>query len=232
MNTTWSPSADGMSIISRLQLRRLGPMTLIVLLHLGFFYMLQSGLLRQAVQALPNEVFATLIAVDTPPPEEPKPQPQPAPPKTVPLVKKAPTRPPVIATPTPAPAPEAITAPPEPPAPLEPPAPAAAPAVPVAAAPTPAPPRTISSGVEYLQPPRLEYPSISKRRGEEGKVLLRVLVNEKGRAERVEVQQSSNSMHLDEAARQAVLRALFKPYMEDGKAVAVYAIVPIRFQLN
>ena len=68
--------------------------------------------------------------------------------------------------------------------------------------------------------------------GEEGKAVLRVLVNEKGRAEHIELQKSSGSPRLDDAARQAIARALFKPYLEDGRAIAVYAIVPITFQLG
>jgi protein TonB len=61
---------------------------------------------------------------------------------------------------------------------------------------------------------------------------LRVLVNEAGRAERADVQTSSGSSRLDEAARQAALRALFKPHLEDGNAVAVYALVPINFSIQ
>src|SRR5207237_10735251 len=102
-------------------------------------------------------------------------------------------------------------------------------AAPVHAAPVQ--PKTIS-GVEYLQAPQPEYPPLARRMGEEGKVMLRVLVNDKGRAERIEIQKSSGSQRLDEAARLAASAALFKPYIEDGKAVAVYAIVPIAFQLN
>lgn len=68
--------------------------------------------------------------------------------------------------------------------------------------------------------------------GEEGRVVLRVLVNDKGRTESVEVQTTSGSTRLDEAAKQALKRALFKPHTEDGKAAAVYAIVPITFKLN
>lgn len=78
----------------------------------------------------------------------------------------------------------------------------------------------------------MKYPAASKRMGEEGKSVIRVLINEKGRAERVEVQKSSGSSRLDDAAKQAVMRALFKPYMEDGKPLPVFAIVPINFQLS
>lgn len=67
---------------------------------------------------------------------------------------------------------------------------------------------------------------------EEGKVLLRILVNEKGHPERVEIHKPSGFARLDEAARQAAMRALFKPYLEDGRPAAVFALVPIIFSLQ
>ncbi|MDO8313082.1 MAG: energy transducer TonB, partial [Sideroxyarcus sp.] len=88
------------------------------------------------------------------------------------------------------------------------------------------------SGVEYIQAPQPVYPALAKRTGEQGRVMLRVLVNERGLPELVDVQKSSGSIRLDEAAKQAVLHARFKPYLEDGKALAVYVIVPINFQLD
>jgi protein TonB len=228
-----SPSkAPPIISIARQQVKRIGPLGLIILLHIGFFYALSSGLLRQAAEAIPQEVFVSFINSEpTPKPEVPKPQP--AVPKTVPVVKKTITRPsPVIPPVNTAPSEQAITAPPAPPPSPEPPA-VAAPAVPQAsAAPAaPAPPKTIS-GVEYIEAPRPEYPPIARRMGEEGKVILRVLINEKGRSERVEVQKSSGSARLDDAARQAAMRALFKPHLEDGKAVAVFALVPINFSIQ
>lgn len=210
------------------QARRIGPLGLIILLHIGFFYALQSGLLRQAAQALPTEVFASFITPEQPSAPSP---PRPAPPKTVPIVKKsvAPRPVPIVNT---TPSPQAITAAPQapsPPAPAE----SAAPVVAAAPAPaTPALPKTISSGADYLQPPQPDYPPLSLRMREQGRVVLRVLVDAKGHPERVEVQKSSGLPRLDEAGRQAVLRALFRPYIDDGQAVAVYVIVPINFQLN
>ncbi|MFZ3290481.1 MAG: energy transducer TonB, partial [Telluria sp.] len=100
-----------------------------------------------------------------------------------------------------------------------------------AAAAPPAAPRTITSGVEYIHAPQPVYPQLSRRMGEQGKVILRILVNEKGLPDQVLVQTSSGSARLDEAGRQAALRALFKPYLEDGRAVAVFVIVPLNFQL-
>ena len=73
---------------------------------------------------------------------------------------------------------------------------------------------------------------MSRRMKEEGTVILRVLVNEQGRAERVELKKSAGSPRLDEAAKQAVLQAVFKPHIEDGKAIAVFVPIPIKFQLD
>lgn len=104
---------------------------------------------------------------------------------------------------------------------------------PVVKAPPPPPPLPkIISGVEYLKAPEPDYPPLAKRMGEEGRVTLRVLVNEKGNPDQVDVQQTSGSSRLDEEARQAILRSKFKPHVEDGKAIAVYTIVPITFHLD
>jgi protein TonB len=73
---------------------------------------------------------------------------------------------------------------------------------------------------------------MAKRMGETGTVMLRVLIGEKGNAEQVIVHKTSGSTNLDEAGRQAVLRALYKPFIEDGKAVPVYVLIPINFQLG
>jgi protein TonB len=103
------------------------------------------------------------------------------------------------------------------------------------AAPTPVPdskPKTVTTGVEYIQAPKPIYPLMSKRMGEQGRVMLRILVNIKGMPDQVQVQTSSGSARLDEAGRQAALRAQFKPFMEDGHPVAVYVIVPLNFQLS
>lgn len=93
-------------------------------------------------------------------------------------------------------------------------------------------PKTISTGIEYLQTPQPDYPPLAKRAGEQGRVLLRILVNDRGMPESASVQQSSGFVRLDEAARVAALRARFKPFTEAGKAIAAYVIVPISFQLD
>ncbi|GAC1319318.1 MAG: hypothetical protein NVS3B11_07910 [Collimonas sp.] len=234
MSVTMSSAAIGYPALAWKRIKRIGPLGAILLLHLAFFWALKSGLIQQAAQAMPKEIFASFITPEkTPEPTPPKPQPaapKPAAPKTAAVVKKniAPPRPTPIVDSTPSEAAISVPAPaPQPPQREEP--AAAAPAAPAAA---PVQPRTITSGVEYIQPPDVRYPAVSKRMGEEGKSIIRVLINEKGRAERAEVQKSSGSGRLDDAARQAVMRALFKPYMEDGKPMPVFAIVPVNFQLS
>lgn len=216
----------------------------IILMHIGFVFALQSGLQQQPAPpaGVPKEIFVSLITPEQPKPVEvPKP-PRPEPkPEVKPKVKKAvkpPPPPPVKKQPSE----QAITAPPEPPAPPATPEPveevaatAPAEAAPPAAPPVPAGParpKLISSGIEYVRPPQPEYPAFSRRMREEGKVVMRVLVNEKGRPEQVEIQSSSGFARLDDAARKAALRAVFKPHIENGRAVAVFAIIPIKFQLD
>jgi protein TonB len=94
--------------------------------------------------------------------------------------------------------------------------------------PVQAAPRVVSD-VAYLRPPSPQYPSESRRLGEEGMVLLRVMIDEAGRANRIEIERSSGHSRLDDAARAAVKSALFRPYIEDGVARAVLATIPIEF---
>lgn len=68
--------------------------------------------------------------------------------------------------------------------------------------------------------------------GEEGVVQFKVLVNTKGRAEQVDIIKTSGSSRLDDEARRAVMRAIFKPYIEDGKAIVVSTTGSIVFKLD
>lgn len=96
----------------------------------------------------------------------------------------------------------------------------------------PVPQPRLISGVKYVRPPRPEYPVLSRRMHEEGKVIVRVLINPEGRPEQALIQLSSGSSRLDQAASNAVLAALFKPHTENGMALHVYALIPITFELT
>lgn len=197
-----------------------------------------------APMVIPAQVIATFITPEPEPivmpepiplaPPEPVVQPKPVPkpqPKPQPKPKPQPL-PKAVASPDPAPA----TAPtgtldPEPTAPATPtPAPTAA----QASATTDAPAAIVmpSSSAAYLNNPRPSYPSISRRMGEQGKVMLRVFVNAQGQPEQIQIQQSSGFDRLDKAAVDAVRRWKFTPGSRNGVAEAMWNIVPINFVLE
>ena len=76
------------------------------------------------------------------------------------------------------------------------------------------------------------YPRESRRRGEQGTVLLRVLVGRNGLPIDIEVAQSSGYRQLDRAARDAVLRWRFRPVQINGVTVEARGLVPIKFDVN
>ena len=114
-----------------------------------------------------------------------------------------------------------------------------APAVPVdtqpqqAAPRAAAAPRTVSaSQLGYLVPPNPVYPARSRKAGEQGTVMIRVLVDVAGRPSQVALQTSSGHGTLDEAAVSAVRAAQFRPYAPGGLPEAVWVLVPINFVLR
>ncbi|HEY6645209.1 TonB family protein [Povalibacter sp.] len=92
-------------------------------------------------------------------------------------------------------------------------------------------PRLISS-VEYLREPVPRYPPASRKLREQGLVILRVLIDEHGVACSIEIETSSGFSRLDHAAREAVERAAFRPYVEDGSPRRASVLIPIEFSLN
>ncbi|CAN5176788.1 hypothetical protein BH10PSE16_BH10PSE16_07500 [soil metagenome] len=211
----------------------------VVALHVGLIWALQSGLLLRTVQLIvPVEVLAQLIDLPEPKPEPAPPAP-PAPPvrpvKPAPTVQKKAVAKPVIqpqvqplaiADPTPSPnAPTGILVP----------APPAAPA-PVAQAPAapPAPPavQLPSSNADYLQNPKPAYPPLSKRLGEQGKVIVRVLIGADGVPQKAELRQSSGFERLDQAALNTVLKWRYIPGKRGGVAEDMWFNVPINFVLE
>ncbi|MEW6678458.1 MAG: energy transducer TonB [Pseudomonadota bacterium] len=84
----------------------------------------------------------------------------------------------------------------------------------------------------YLDNPAPRYPALSRRRQEEGRVLLRVHVSPEGVASQVEIRESSGFERLDHAAREAVLRWHFVPARQGDQAVAGWVLVPISFSIR
>jgi protein TonB len=191
--------------------------------------LMQVDAVRQTVaQAAPLMVDFITLAPPKPeavPPPPPPPQRIVEKPRPTPLITAAPTRspapPPFVAEPAPPEPPPvvAVNTPPEP-APPTPPAP-------------PPPPKTVAAtAVQYLRPPAPVYPALSRRLGEAGRVVLRVLIDDKGLPRQIAVQQSSGYPRLDSAALDAMRDARFKPYTENGAALPVWAPAPIAFDLE
>ncbi|WP_338845710.1 energy transducer TonB [Massilia sp. W12] len=122
------------------------------------------------------------------------------------------------------------------PASIAPPSPLAQAAQPVA---PPAPPAPKSASLspprfdaDYLDNPPPNYPPLSKKAREEGTVLLRVLVDASGHADRVELKESSGFERLDRAALNVVQRWRFVPARQGSEQVSAWVLVPIVFNLR
>jgi len=94
------------------------------------------------------------------------------------------------------------------------------------------PPVLGSSQAHYIRQPKPVYPAFSKRAGETGKVMLRVLVDVNGRPKEVKLEKSSGSDRLDKAAIDAARNALLSPHKENGKPREAYVLMPIVFELE
>lgn len=181
------------------------------------------------VQLLSAESPAPAPRPLVPPPPLRPPEPAPLTPPPVVVLTETPTPvrladPAPVPTPAPTPPPPAAvvvaTVPP-------PPVPASAPPAP------PAPERQVSiQQVEYLAPPVLNYPLTARRLRQQGQVLVRVRVDERGRPEQALLQQSSGSRALDEAALAAVAATRFKPYREGGVPRPFWVVMPLEFSLD
>lgn len=191
----------------------------IILLHVGMFYLLNSGLSHQIIDVVLGPIETRMIE-EAPREEEPPPPPPPkieTPPPFVP--------PPEISIEIPADAPptkaiqQTTTV-----KPTAPPPPVAAPAPVQRTAPRSNPRRPLT------QP---EYPPSSRRAGEAGTVILEVYVLENGRVGDVRVKQSSGYTRLDEAAMREVKRAWrLEPGTENGKPVPMWGQFAITFKLT
>jgi len=98
-----------------------------------------------------------------------------------------------------------------------------------AAEPVTEPPRF---GAAYLNNPAPAYPPMSRRAGEQGRVLLKVLVSESGVAEKVQLEAGSGYEKLDQAAIEAVKKWSFIPARRSNQPVSAYVLVPVKFTLG
>ena len=228
----------------------------VVLLHAVALWALQRGLVRPPAEVIVHaQILAELIAPPPPPaappaptppppappapasPPPPKPRPAPPPPKP----RAAPPRPAPVVQPRPA-APVVAPAPPAPapvpaaPEPTPSPAAAAAPAAPAPSPPAPPAPPVIvqpSTSAAHLNNPAPAYPAMSKRLGESGRVVVRVLIGPDGRAQDARIQRSSGFDRLDQVALETARdRWRYVPGTRNGVPEAMWFNVPLNFVLE
>ena len=176
---------------------------------------------RQAIAEF-APIMVSLVQAQKPEPPQDLPKPRPV---VKQPVKRAEPRPqPLLTVSEPLPAPAAITAPPPPPQPVEPaviaPSPPSAPVVPP------------QFNADYLNNPAPRYPALSRRLGEQGRVLLRVFVDDRGLPARVELRTSSGHERLDQVALETVRQWKFVPARRGDQAVSAWVLVPISFSLR
>ena len=198
---------------------RTASVTVTVALHLaGAAALLQLDAVRRPLL----DAMPLMVSLVAPPPE---PLPLVEPPKPLPVSRASPPRhapAPLIAADAAAAA--SFVAPlAPPPEPIAPPA-----SVAVAAAPVVPP----SFNAAYLRNPPPAYPAMSRHRGEQGTVILRVFVGADGAAQKVLVRTTSGYERLDQAAHDAVHQWRFVPARQGEQAVAAWVLVPIRFALE
>lgn len=202
--------------------QRSGLLGIVIGAHVGIF------LLILAAKTVVPQIMETPLIVDLLPAETP----QPPRTKPLPVVRPEPVRQKAAPTPkVPTPPIEATTSTVETPA-----APVAAPPETKPAPPAPAAePVVISQArfdADYLRNPSPAYPPLSRRMGEEGKVLLRVSVTPQGAADAIEIRTSSGSARLDESAQKTVRTWRFIPAKRGDTAVQSWVLVPIIFKLE
>lgn len=118
--------------------------------------------------------------------------------------------------------------------PVAPPPPAPVAIAPAAAPPAPAGSVTLAFDLSLTCPERTQpsYPALSRRLGEEGKVVLRVELDEAGQVSAARVSSSSGYRRLDETALSAVRGWRCHPAQRDGQPVRAVALQPFNFVLE
>lgn len=200
----------------------------VIAIILGFHAALIMAIMHVRHQVVKREELH-LSVVNLTPPAPPPPQEAPPPPPSKPqIVAPAPVvrvpapSPQIVTTPTPQPVSfNALTVPAPSPQPVA-----------VAA---PSPPSIVQGGDLGTQmvsgkPPR--YPIESRRKHEQGTVVLAITLGTDGAVEMISIARSSGFSRLDDAARDAVRKWRWRPTIQQGQAVRVKGVVEIPFVLQ
>ncbi len=195
--------------------RRLGGLAFVIALHVLLFWALQSGLAKTLVNKVMGPVEATLIdeakeEIEEPPP--PPPKFQAPPPVFVDMPDVA------ISQEAPSSTITATNAPPK------------------AAPPPPKADVIIPPKVNPRNPiSQPEYPTMSRRLGEEGVVVLLLTVDEDGRVTAATLDTSSGFERLDEAAVKEAMRPRLWRFIAgtvNGKAAGMQFKFAVRFKID
>jgi serine/threonine-protein kinase len=192
----------------------------------------QLAALRKEVETAKQRAAQSQAAAESPPPSRPA-----APAATVaaaparPLPTQAAALAPAattVASTAAAPVPQTTTAAVPPPAPL--PAEPAPASLPTDVATAQAAP-SVSTPPRLLARPQPSYPAIAQRMRKEATVIVRVLVDERGRVAQAEVKSSPAGFGFDQSALQAAKGAKFAAATQGGQPVKMWVDLPIHFKL-
>ncbi|MFQ5769165.1 MAG: energy transducer TonB [bacterium] len=78
----------------------------------------------------------------------------------------------------------------------------------------------------------LKYPEIARKAGIEGRVIVQVLVSEKGEVVKTRIMKTLGHSGCDEAAVNAIKSVKWKPALQRDKPVKVWVAIPVIFKLK
>lgn len=91
-------------------------------------------------------------------------------------------------------------------------------------------PQSISQPNCLINPPA--YPPLSRQREETGTVLISIIIDTRGKIENAVIKQSSRFKRLDQAAREAALGSLCRPWLENGQPIRTTSDIPFIFKFE
>jgi protein TonB len=205
-----APGSDDRASKTGRTLFNRGPVGLAVIgLHLLLIYAVAGslGIVKLPEFAKPMEA----VVIDSPQEQQHEPVPIVKPDLETPQVETPPIEDtvPEIEVPTDEPAPNAITA-----------------------ETSPSPPIAETADMKVSRRVDPVYPSASRRDGEQGRGVFRVLVDENGKPQDVQVMTSTGFPRLDTAALEAIRKWAFSPAMQNGQKVKSWTRVQVAFQLQ
>lgn len=89
-----------------------------------------------------------------------------------------------------------------------------------------------SSSADYLNNPKPPYPAMSKRLGEQGTVVVQVLIGVDGTASHASIKRSSGFERLDRASLETALKWRYAPGKRAGAPEPMWYDIPFNWLLN